>query len=74
MAEALQRIDFHSLRREHGLSLVQMNVLEQLRYGKMNLRQAVQHEVNLYGQDGVKLRATIDCDHPLRRIATTCYD
>lgn len=54
VADALQRIDFLSLKREHGLSLAQMRVLEQLRYGKMNLRQAVQREVNLYGQEGIK--------------------
>jgi hypothetical protein len=50
--EALQRIDFHALQRELGLSLSAMRVLEQLRYGKINLRRAVQAEVNPYGQDG----------------------
>jgi hypothetical protein len=54
VTEALQRIDFCNLRGEHGLSLARLRVLEQLRYGKMNLRQAVQDEVNLYGQDGTK--------------------
>lgn len=58
VADALQRIDFLSLKREHGLSLAQMRVLEQLRYGKINLRQAVQREVNLYGQKGIKPEKT----------------
>jgi hypothetical protein len=49
---ALQRIDFYGLQRELGLSLSAIKVLEQLRYGKINLRQAIQSEVNPYGQDG----------------------
>lgn len=51
---ALQHIDFYALRRELGLSLLTINVLGELRYGKINLRRAVQAEVNPYGQDGIK--------------------
>lgn len=54
VARALQRIDFHILHREFGLSLATIRALEQLRYGKIGLRQAVQREVNFYGQHGVK--------------------
>jgi hypothetical protein len=50
--KALQRIDFYALQRELGLSLSAIRVLEQLRYGKINLRRAVQSEVNPYGQYG----------------------
>jgi hypothetical protein len=48
---ALQRIDFQELRKELGLSLASLSVLDQLRYGKINVRRAVQSEVNFYGQD-----------------------
>jgi hypothetical protein len=54
VAEALQRIDFHYLRNEFGLSLATLRVLEQLQYGKFDLRRAVQREVNFYGQSGIK--------------------
>jgi hypothetical protein len=49
---ALHRVDFYALKRELGLSLASISVLEQLRYGKINLRRSVQAEVNPYGQDG----------------------
>lgn len=48
---ALQRVDFHALHRELGLSLASIRVLDQLRHGKIGLRQAVQSEVNFYGQE-----------------------
>ena len=53
VAEALRRINFHVLHREFGLSLSTIRALEQLRYGKIGLRQAVQREVNFYGQHSV---------------------
>jgi hypothetical protein len=48
---ALERIDFQQLKRELGLSLASISVPDQLRYGKINVRHAVQSEVNFYGQD-----------------------
>lgn len=54
VGEALRRINFRLLHREFGLSLQTVRALEQLRYGKIDLRQAVQREVNFYGQQGVK--------------------
>jgi flagellar biosynthesis regulator FlbT len=48
---ALQRVDFHAIHHEFGLSLTSIRVLDQLRYGKIDLRRAVQSEVNFYGQE-----------------------
>jgi hypothetical protein len=48
---ALRRVDFHAIHRELGLSLASIRVLDQLRYGKIDLRRAVQSEVNFYGQE-----------------------
>jgi hypothetical protein len=48
---ALRRVDFHAIRHELGLSLASIRVLDQLRYGKIDLRHAVQSEVNFYGQE-----------------------
>jgi hypothetical protein len=48
---ALQRIDFRELKKELGLSLASIRVIDQLRYGKINVRRGVQSEVNFYGQD-----------------------
>jgi flagellar biosynthesis regulator FlbT len=53
VANALRRINFDALHREFGLSLSTIRALEQLSYRKMGLRQAVQSEVNFYGQRGV---------------------
>jgi flagellar biosynthesis regulator FlbT len=50
--EALQRIDFHQLRRKLGVSLLTMRVLSELQYGKASLRREIQSEVNRYGQQG----------------------
>jgi hypothetical protein len=52
--EVLRRINYYELEQELGLSLGAIRVLEQLRYGKIDLRRAVQSEVNPYGQDGAK--------------------
>ncbi len=48
---ALQRVDFRAIHHELGLSLASIRVLDQLRYGKIDLRRAVQSEVNFYGQE-----------------------
>jgi hypothetical protein len=48
---ALRRVDYHALHRELGLSLASICVLDELRYGKISLRRAVQSEVDFYGQE-----------------------
>jgi flagellar biosynthesis regulator FlbT len=48
---ALRRVDFHALHRELGLSLASIRVLDQLQRGKIDLRRAVQSEVNFYDQE-----------------------
>jgi hypothetical protein len=54
IARALRRIERTRLHRELGLSLSTLRALDVLGSGKAGLRHAVQQEVNLYGQHGVK--------------------
>jgi hypothetical protein len=57
------------LKEELGLSLATIRVLELVRHGKLNLRRAVQTEVNFYGQDGTspnktRVRQLIEAETP----------
>jgi hypothetical protein len=56
--EALHRIDFYELKKELGISLATARVLNELQYGKASLREEIQSEVNLYGQEGVSPNKT----------------
>jgi hypothetical protein len=63
--DALHAINFDRLVKELGMTLRTSQVLEQIRYGKMSLRQDIQNEVNYYGRRGnkpdqEKIRALID--------------
>ncbi|WP_439358606.1 hypothetical protein [Bradyrhizobium sp. DASA03007] len=58
IARALRRIERTRLHRELGLSLSTLRALDVLGSGKAGLRHAVQQEVNLYGQHGVKPNKT----------------
>jgi len=54
VGRALEAIDFEHLRHDLRLSLATLHTLEQIRYGKINLRRDIQNEVNYYKQRGVK--------------------
>jgi hypothetical protein len=49
---AIERLEFGALERELGLSLNSIIYLGSLREGKIDLRSAIQQEVNSYGQKG----------------------
>jgi len=52
--EILDSLGFDRLENELDLSLATIRVLQQIRDGKAGLRQAVQGEINLYGQRNFK--------------------
>jgi hypothetical protein len=51
---SLERLEWKALENELGLGIHSIMALGGLRNGKWELRDAVQHEVNSYGQKGVK--------------------
>jgi hypothetical protein len=54
VGRALDSLDFTRLKHELGLTLRTARVLDQIRWGKINLRQKIQDEINYYGQPGVQ--------------------
>jgi hypothetical protein len=49
---AITGLEFSTLEKELGLSMHSIMVLNSLREGKIDLRRAIQQEVNFYGQNG----------------------
>jgi hypothetical protein len=47
-------LSFDRLQQELGLNLATIEVVHQVRVGKMSLRKDIQNEINYYGQRGVK--------------------
>jgi flagellar biosynthesis regulator FlbT len=66
--DALQRIDFHQLRRKLGVSLSTIRTLREVQYGKSNLRSEIQSEVNSIRPSGCEAQQiegqATNCCHP----------
>jgi hypothetical protein len=54
VGRALETLDFDKLQGDLRVSLATAKTLAMIRDGKINLRRDIQHEVNYYGQRGVK--------------------
>jgi hypothetical protein len=53
--DILQTLSFETLENELGLTLISISVLARIRDGKSNIREAVQEEINAYGQRNYRL-------------------